>query len=711
MAFACLGFWACQPDQGSKDGAKNSGKPAITPGSSGVMPVTYFPTQLAKIGPGACRSCHPDTVHDWTDTHHALANRPVSPRLDDSAFVPTRSFVDAGITTKLSKQAGEFMIEVDELDGSRSSHELTGVLAYDPLRQYLAPIDNGSWQVTSAAYDPAKHEWFDVYGGQGRLPGEWGHWMGRGMNWNANCAACHMTDFQKNYDWQTDQYQSTWLQQGIACAQCHDGLEAHVIEAKVPGYVAPPSLKMNPQQVMENCASCHSRRGQLTADRFTAGDHYHDHYELSLPDQPGLYYADGQILDEDFVYGSFMMSRMGHAGLTCMDCHDPHTLKTIMPVNNNMLCMRCHESGLDNAPIIQPEAHSHHPAGSTGNRCVECHMPQTTYMMRDPRRDHGFLSPDPLLTKELGIPNACNTCHEDQSTDWAIEWSEKWYGGKLAVLPQRARARALAAAYAGEPDAYRAVLQLAAQEDIPAWQATYAGILGGWTHEPDVVNYLRSLMDSDSALVRSRVARSLGNSPQDMILMRGDDARTVRLAVAHSLVGRMPMEHDEIAEWLEFQQYNSDRPQNAFILADRLSALGGSPEEVRLLVDRAVSLDRQSAEVHLQAAVFYSRLGDTKLAEGSLLECLKLEPNYGQALYYLALLRAEEQDFAEAISLLKDVVAQDPGFERAWFNLALAYTKVGQWSEAKHALEQAPGLQNSPQWRQTMAVVLRALNQ
>ena len=79
-------------------------------------------------------------------------------------------------------------------------------------------------------------------------------------------------------------------------------------------------------------------------------------------------------------------------------------------------------------------------------------MPQTTYMQRHPRRDHGFTIPDPLLTQELGVPNACNRCHEDQTTDWAIEATERWYeiawiarpdrehvGWLLPALPKRVR--------------------------------------------------------------------------------------------------------------------------------------------------------------------------------------------------------------------------------------------------------------------------------
>jgi hypothetical protein len=36
-------------------------------------------------------------------------------------------------------------------------------------------------------------------------------------------------------------------------------------------------------------------------------------------------------------------------------------------------------------------------------------------MQVDWRADHGFHSPDPLMTQELGIPNACSKCHTDES--------------------------------------------------------------------------------------------------------------------------------------------------------------------------------------------------------------------------------------------------------------------------------------------------------
>ena len=62
-----------------------------------------------------------------------------------------------------------------------------------------------------------------------------------------------------------------------------------------------------------------------------------------------------------------------------------------------------------------------HKTGARGDVCVDCHMPTTIYMQRHVRHDHGFTIPDPRLTKELGIPNACNRCHTDKTADWSLD--------------------------------------------------------------------------------------------------------------------------------------------------------------------------------------------------------------------------------------------------------------------------------------------------
>jgi hypothetical protein len=134
-----------------------------------------------------------------------------------------------------------------------------------------------------------------------------------------------------------------------------------------------------------------------------------------------LYHADGQILGEVYEYGSFLQSKMYRAGVTCSDCHDPHSLRVAQPTSG--ACARCH------APAkFDTSAHHHHRAGTPGASCIECHMPTRTYMVVDPRRDHSLRVPRPDLSVKLGTPDSCTGCHRDRTPRWAAEALARWYG-------------------------------------------------------------------------------------------------------------------------------------------------------------------------------------------------------------------------------------------------------------------------------------------
>ena len=75
---------------------------------------------------------------------------------------------------------------------------------------------------------------------------------------------------------------------------------------------------------VEVCAPCHARRAEF--DDARAGQPLLDAYRPTFLLE-GLYRADGQMQDEVYNYGSFLQSRMHAAGVTCSDCHDPHSLK------------------------------------------------------------------------------------------------------------------------------------------------------------------------------------------------------------------------------------------------------------------------------------------------------------------------------------------------------------------------------------------------
>ncbi len=704
LPFLFLNACSDDPHQAVDRGADD---PRVT----GPFPLTHRPDRLDAVGEMACLECHADEFADWSGSHHAKANRRLDPALDESAFIPARELVEGDAAFRFEWKDGQPMMTVTDPEGTRE-HAFEGVLAYEPLRQYLAPFPGGKWQVTTAAYDPAEREWFDVFEGEERQKGEWGHWTGQGMNWNSNCAYCHMTEFEKNLDPPTGNYHSTWTRQAISCIQCHTGMDEHVRTATTDAAGTLPQA-LSPILVEASCASCHSRRDQLTAEDFRPGDSYHDHFNLALPDNPDLYYADGQIRDEVFVYGSFRMSRMGHAGVSCMDCHDPHSMELTRPVHNNATCTWCHDTGLEGATVIEPLAHSHHPAESAGNRCVECHMPKTPYMQRDPRADHGFLSPDPRMTRELGIPNACNKCHEEETVEWAEKWVEEWYPDSEPLNRQRERARALAAAWEGDPAAVGSLLALAQGEPVHAWKATYTGLLGRFGSDRRVIEYLNESLGDPSSLVRARAATGLGNAgatgPRfDRLL--DDPNRNVRIAAARTYANRGEPIPDASAaeEWEDYLLFNADRPQSALLLASR-AVREDDPAQAGVWIDRAIATEPTNPEIFRMAAVMFSQLGETARAARLLGDAYSLAPDQAIFPYSLALLRAEENRLPEAIRLLRIAVRLDPEFHRAWYNLALALLRDGQPEEAAEALPNAaPGIDERT-YREALNAIRRAV--
>jgi tetratricopeptide (TPR) repeat protein len=44
------------------------------------------------------------------------------------------------------------------------------------------------------------------------------------------------------------------------------------------------------------------------------------------------------------------------------------------------------------------------------------------------RRDHTFQPPVPEITTAFGVPNACTTCHDNRSPEWAAQQMDAWWG-------------------------------------------------------------------------------------------------------------------------------------------------------------------------------------------------------------------------------------------------------------------------------------------
>jgi tetratricopeptide (TPR) repeat protein len=680
---------ASAPQSSAQTGiASSSGKPFALEPEAQVF--------ARYAGSESCRTCHAEEHAKWQGSHHGLAERPATVALDGAAFHPPRLLKSGSQSWQMRTNGAELQFITAGLSGGAETFKADRAIGVDPLLQYLVPAGNGRWQTVEMTWDPHRGEWFNVFGDEDRKPGEWGHWTGRGMTWNHMCASCHNTRVRKNYEPTADTYRTTMAEMSVGCEACHGPMRDHVDwQKQYTGRSGDPTLKrFTAKQTLDTCGMCHARRGELTGD-FKPGDDFYDHFRLSIPDESNLFYPDGQIWDEDYEFTSFLSSKMHGAGVRCADCHDMHSGKNLL--EGNLLCLRCHDPSVNyEAPKIELAAHSFHKPETPGGNCVDCHMPETTYMQRHPRRDHGFTIPDPLLTKQHGIPNACNRCHADKDADWSLSYVEKWYGEKMN-RPTRTRAQWVARAKAGERGAHTNLLVMLREEPLPLWRGVAANLLRLWTHDDGVVPALLNATKDTNALVRAMATRALEEpatherNPAVLTALDGllnDSSRWVRVEAAWGLRDRVTTNSPAGSEMLYAMNYNRDQPLGLMQLGNYFMERGDTTGALAMF-KQAVEWDKGSPPFRHSYAIALSRAGNTDEAVRQLAEACRLAPRDAEMRFTYALSLNEAGRMAEATTALEDTVKIDPQFSRAWYNLGLAYNAAQRVPQALEALTRA----------------------
>ena len=412
----------------------------------------------------------------------------------------------------------------------------------------------------------------------------------------------------------TDSYKTTMAEMGIGCEACHGPLKAHVEWRTAhtnTTQIDPTVFKLSPSRLVGLCGSCHSRNTDLTED-FKPGDSFYDHYALEILDSGERWYPDGQIKDEDYEFEAFLGSKMYQDGVICLDCHNPHSYKNTIAGND--LCMRCHIGGYPKAPKIDPAGHGHHKLTDHGSDCIGCHMPITVYMQRHERRDHGFTIPDPQLTKELNIPNACNRCHADQTTDWALKYTVEWYGTNINYAA-RDRARRIAAGEKGESGAGAKMLSIMTDTNqSPYWRAVAASFLVQWATEPATQKALLTQLKNNHPLVREKAVRSLEPVLSDtdvaaaIQLCMADPIRNVRVAAAWVLRATVDMQSQAGKELQRMLDLEADQPIGQYEQAMLLVARN-QPKEALEHIKKTTTWDNLSPPFLCAKAELEDQLG------------------------------------------------------------------------------------------------------
>jgi tetratricopeptide (TPR) repeat protein len=667
------------------------------------------------VGTEKCAPCHRKQYDEWHNSHHDRAME-VADATTVLGDFNNAVFEIHGVESRFYRKEGKYFVHTQGPDGAMGDFAITHTFGWYPLQQYLIPFPGGRLQCLPIGWDVKEKKWYRLPPVGPLEPDDWLYWTNAGQNWNGMCAECHSTNLKKNYDPATDSYQTTWSDIDVGCEACHGPGSIHIAWAEMPDMGRPQvdnyrlvqnTSNTSARESVELCAPCHSRRAAL-------GDYTHaepDLLDSLLPSllTEQLYFADGQIMEEVYVYGSFTQSKMYHREVRCSDCHDVHSIKLVK--EGNALCLQCHHS----SRYDTREHHFHKykdepgepirtPAGKvlfavgTGADCVQCHMPGRYYMGIDYRPDHSFRIPRPHISFNVNAPDACLRCHVDKNPQWSDETMTKWYGpgrnSHYGEIIDRGRKQI--------PEAGPDLVKLAADPLYPVIvRATALSLLTAYPGEQSNRVMTTALMDEE-ALVRRTAVASIQLPDQEQLAslitpLLYDPVLAVRMEAANRLAGAssevLDADHIKILKTAlqEFEtamEYSADFAFGRYNLGN-LYATTNRPEEAIDNYRAAIGIDSMFYPAQVNLAMLYNQRGENVQAEKLLREVTTAQPELYEVAYSLGLLLVEMQQYEAAADFLERAASGMPEHGRVHYNLGLLYQYLRRNMRAEKELLRA----------------------
>jgi predicted CXXCH cytochrome family protein len=373
------------------------------------------------VGSHKCKECHEENYDLWSRSRHPKMIQDI--KKDPSVVVADFSRLpdDADFTLKDAvytiggKFKQRYMIRKD----------------FNNTKDFI--LGNYQWNVQTKKWQKFK---------------PWKYWYkeayphdNRELPTSKVCDGCHFTGFMSR---------EVRVESGIGCESCHGPGSNHIKNPASKLYKASTS---DPVRQNEVCLQCHLRNRDNRLKELNITQIYADardyplgyeagralsRYKLSAPFKMGKetkeFYANGAAKKNRTQGNEFVRSIKAKHGITCINCHNPHSLTPTAEKNSgNKLCMKCHSFG----SLIGPHqkdlsSHTHHKPNSKGSLCVECHMPKTgRHTGKSPItvRSHLFGFTTPKETELYGMPpktNACYACHEDRGLDQLQKDLQEW---------------------------------------------------------------------------------------------------------------------------------------------------------------------------------------------------------------------------------------------------------------------------------------------
>jgi predicted CXXCH cytochrome family protein len=675
------------------------------------------------VGANTCKQCHQAEFKAWSGSHHDLAMQVANVQTVLGNF-NNATFQHNGVVSTFFQRDGKFMVRTDGPDGKLTDYPISYTFGVYPLQQYLIDFPGGRKQALAIAWDARAKDkggqrWFHLNPKDKIDHTDQLHWTGRYQNWNLQCAECHSTNLKKGYDATTDSYKTTFSEINVACESCHGPGSGHITWTKQvkPPYTPDDDKGLTVPQMgwnsvwkfatpearyaqrdhpadpaaMNACAACHSRRSTI-AEGGMPGAPLEDSHRLAVLTPPN-YHADGQQQGEVYAWGSFLQSKMYHKGVTCMDCHEPHTLK--LRAEGNALCVRCH-----NAAEFDTIKHHKHTVTGKGAQCAECHMPTQNYMVIHARPDHSIRVPRPDLSMSLGSPNACIQCHAGKKPEWAVLAMDKWYG--KAWRDRLHYGPTLHAAETQGVMAVPALMALAQDATTPALVRATAVTLAQPYMNPNLLQTARLLLqDADPTMRLSALGMIESVDPVNRVLAASslltDSVRGVRIEAARILadipdsqfpVGRQAERERALKEYVDSLKLDADWP-TASVNLGNLYQRQGHLDEAVVAYERALMLDIRFVGAYVNLADAYRQQGREDEAEKMLRRGLLLLPDAADLHHVLGLLLVRKKDNVAALKELSEASKLAPDNARYAYVYAIGLNSIGKRAEALTMLRKA----------------------
>lgn len=465
----------------------------------GLVAVTVLGLRPAYVGTRAgkadenyipstdCKACHEDHFASWSKTHHSKMTQEITPSSVQGDFQTNNTFEYLGVAARMDRKGDKFFMNLKYPDGKAENNEIFRTVGSRRVEQYVTKR-NGQYFRLPLAWDIERKRWMSLNGSFFYPDGE--NFNQHLAQWDTNCVFCHNVKAQPNFNFQTRMASTEVAELGIACGACHGQGAEHAEAASSPltramwhlndgaktGIVNP--LELDTDRSMMICGHCHGQRVPEPMDRireimskgdpFDAGEDLSQFYHPVGPDTKignvsfeNRFWPDGSPRLTAYEYQGITGSKCfidGEKGnrINCLSCHTMHEGDIKGQITEekrtNQACTQCHTE-LGPQPALAQ--HTKHLAESKGSSCYSCHMPEVVSGIMAFHKTHKITIPEPKLTLEQSVPNACNQCHVDKSLNWTIDqaktmWPDHYGSLARSSDPQFDQSETIRGLYAGD---------------------------------------------------------------------------------------------------------------------------------------------------------------------------------------------------------------------------------------------------------------------